>query len=367
VGQGLPDPKVHFKGRVEQTLTNHQNPNENPEEMSLPDTAVGSQTHRQSPPSPEHRSAVPDAPTVENLGTSTIFLNDITKIDSALFDPGRGIIGQTWRLDVGLTGPLGLNGFVLDFSDFKKMVRKVLKSSLDHALIIPINSQSVVFKGVGRGECWVMRSRNGKGGTEQEWTYVSPPGAVFPSRSVALNRQVLEQEVVRSLRHRLPPDIIHITATLREDDVNPSEAIFRYTHGIAHHSGMCQRLFHGHKSRILCYVGEERRPDYEHYLVRDILGSHVHIATPSQQKSGPQILTGFRGKTKEPVTLAYEATQGYFEATLPADRIFMVEHETSIECITRELAKVVKREENTSEKVKVICHEGIDKGAVAEC
>ena len=302
----------------------------------------------------------------EIIGTSTIFLNDITKIDSALFDPGRGVIGQTWRIDVSLTGPLNSNGFVLDFSEFKKMVRKVLKSSLDHALIIPINSQSVVFKGAGRGECWVMRSRNGKGGVEQEWTYVSPPGAVFPSRSIALNRQVLEQEVVRSLRHRLPPDILHISATLREDDTNPTEAVFRYTHGIADHSGMCQRLFHGHKSRILCYVGEERRPDYEHYLVRDILGSQVHIATPSQQKSGPLIPTGYRGKTKEAVTLAYEGSQGYFEATMPADRIFMVEHETSIECITRELAKVVKREENTPEKVKIICFEGVDKGSMAE-
>lgn len=302
----------------------------------------------------------------DSTSVGTIFLNDITKVDSALFDPSRGVIGQTWKIDVTLTGPLNENGFVFDFSDFKKMVRKVLKSSLDHALIIPINSQSVVFQGQTRGECWVMRSRNGKGGAEQEWSYVSPPGAVFPSRSVALNRQVLEQEVVRSLRHRLPPEILNITAVLREEEVIATEAIFRYTHGIAHHTGMCQRLFHGHKSRIQCFVGEERRPDYEHYLVRDILGSHVHIATPSQFKSGAVILPGFRGKTKEPITLAYEASQGYFEATLPADRVFMVEGETSIECIARELARVVKREEATADKVKIMCFEGIDKGAIAE-
>jgi 6-pyruvoyl-tetrahydropterin synthase len=305
-----------------------------------------------------------EGPSSASIGT--IFLNDITKVDAALFDPSRGVIGQTWKVDVTLTGPLNTNGFVFDFSDFKKMVRKVLKSSLDHALIIPINSQSVIFKGQSRGECWVMRARNGKGTLEQEWSYISPPGAVFPSRSVALNRQILEQEIVRSLRHRLPPEILNISATLREDEAIPTEAVFRYTHGIANHTGMCQRLFHGHKSRIQCFVGEERRPDYEHYLVRDILGSHVHIATPSQYKAGPEILPGFRGKSKELITLAYEASQGYFEASIPADRVFMVEGETSIECLSRELARVVKREENTSEKVRIICFEGIDKGAIAE-
>jgi 6-pyruvoyl-tetrahydropterin synthase len=296
----------------------------------------------------------------------TIFLNDVMKVDGALFDPSKGVIGQTWKIDVTLTGPLNENGFVYDFSDFKKLVRKVLKSSLDHALIIPINSQSVVFKGQSRGECWVMRSRNGKGVAEQEWSYISPPGAVFPSRSVALNRQVLEQEIVRSLRHRLPQEILNITAILREEDAVATEAVFRYTHGIAHHTGMCQRLFHGHKSRIQCYVGDERRPDYEHYLVRDILGSHVHIATPSQYKSGAVIPVSYRGKTKDPITLSYEGSQGYFEATLPSDRVFMVDEETSIECIARELARVVKREEATTDKVKIICFEGIDKGAIAE-
>lgn len=306
----------------------------------------------------------------ENLPKATIFLADVTKVDCAIFDPSKGIIGQSWKVDVTVSGTLGTNGFVYDFSQLKKLVRQVLKTSLDHALIMPINSQAVQFKGMDfqgsdKTECWAMRSRSSKADTEVEWSYRGPNGAVFPSRAVAVNRQTLEQEVVRSLRHRLPEEITNISVSLCEEDAVATEAVFRYTHGISGHDGMCQRLLHGHRSRIQIFVGEERRPDLEHYVARDVLGGNVHIATPSQFKVG-MIEPGCRGKTREPVTLGYHASMGVFEAVLPADRVFCVETETSIECVAREIAKLVKREENTGEKVRVLCYEGISKGAVAE-
>lgn len=300
--------------------------------------------------------------------TSTIFLHDITRIDCALFDPSKGIYGQSWRVDVTLTGAVGVNGIVFDFSALKKLVRQTLKSSIDHALIIPINSQAVQFRGASAetGECWYMRSRAGKGGTELEWEYRSPKGAVFPSRSVALNRQVVEQDFCRSLKHRLPEHVTHVSVTLREEDADPAEAVLRYTHGIGGHEGHCQRLLHGHRSRLQIFVGEERRPDLEHWIVRDVLGTNVHIASPSQFKSGPSIPPGTRGKGQELVTLSYYASQGLFEATLPAERIFVTEPDTSIECLAQTLAHLVKREENTAERVKIICWEGIGRGSIAE-
>ena len=310
-------------------------------------------------------------PTEESGVRGTIFLNDITTIDCAIFDPSKGVLGQSWSINVTLTGNLGQNGFVFDFSHLKKLVRQVLKSSVDHALVMPINSQAVQFKGMEfrgseKSEWWHMKSRPGKSGVEGDWEYHSPNGAVFPIRSVAINRQILEQEIVRSLRHRLPQEILSISVALHEEDVDPTEAVFRYTHGIAGHEGMCQRLFHGHRSRLQVFVGEERRPDLEHYVARDVLGANVHIATPAQFRSG-MVEPGTRGKSREPVTLGYQASQGYFEATLPAERIFCVEQETSIECIAAELARLIKREENTSERVRVVCYEGMSKGSVAEC
>lgn len=299
---------------------------------------------------------------------STIFLHDITRIDCALFDPSKGIYGQSWRVDVTLTGQIGVNGIVFDFSSLKKLVRQTLKSSIDHALIIPINSQAVQFRGAGAesGECWHMRSRAGKSGSELEWEYKSPKGAVFPSRSVALNRQVVEQDFCRSLKHRLPEEILQVSVALREEEAEPTEAVLRYTHGIGGHEGACQRLLHGHRSRIQVFIGDERRPDLEHWIVRDLLGTNVHIACPAQFKSGPSIPVGTRGNTRELVTIGYEASQGSFEATMPAERIFVTEPDTSIECLAQTLANVLKQEENTAERVKVICWEGIGRGSIAE-
>lgn len=299
------------------------------------------------------------------LPTGTIFLNNVTKIDCAMFDPSKGVFGQTWRIDVAITGPLANNGCVYDFSQLKGLVRQVLKSSVDHSLVIPINSQSVQYKGADKGESWVLRSRPSKVGGDCEWQYRGPSGTVYPSRSVAVNRQVVEQEIQRLVRHRLPVEITQVTVSLLEEETAPTEAFIRYTHGIARHEGNCQRLFHGHRCRLQIFVGEERRPDLEHYVARDVLGSNVHIATPSQFRLG-HVPTGTRGTTRELVTLAYEGSQGAFEAVLPADRVFVVANETSIECIAAELAKLVKREEGTADRVRVICYEGIDKGAVAE-
>jgi 6-pyruvoyl-tetrahydropterin synthase len=62
-----------------------------------------------------------------------------------IFDPVRGILGQSWHLDVEVTGALDDNRFVYDFAKLKKLVRNVAKTSIDHALVIPVGSQKVNF------------------------------------------------------------------------------------------------------------------------------------------------------------------------------------------------------------------------------
>jgi len=166
------------------------------------------------------------------------------------------------------------------------------------------------------------------------------------------------------LRHRLPSSILGVKTKLREEVADPTEAFFRYTHGIQCHDGLCQRLFHGHKSRIEIYVGDERRPDLEHFICRELFGTEIHIASPAQIKSG-SIEPGTRGTEKQEVRLEYTASQGRFEAILPADRVFVVQDETSIECIAKELAGVVRERIGGMERIQVRCYEGINKGAVA--
>ena len=46
-----------------------------------------------------------------------LFINDIDRIDCAIFDPSIGVVGQSWAVDVTVYGKLDANGFVYDFSN----------------------------------------------------------------------------------------------------------------------------------------------------------------------------------------------------------------------------------------------------------
>ncbi|MCX6117051.1 MAG: 6-carboxytetrahydropterin synthase [Proteobacteria bacterium] len=295
--------------------------------------------------------------------SSTLFVRDVGKIDCAIFDPSQGIMGQSWYVDVWLTGILDENGFVFDFSPLKSLIKQTLASTLDHSLIIPVQSQSVQYSEWESGEKWILKSKARGESKESKWEYFCPKGSVFPVHAVALKTGVIEAEFCRILRHRLPSTVLALAVKLRDEQIATTEASYKYTHGIQGHNGLCQRLFHGHRSRIEVYVGEERRPDLEHYIAREIFKSNVHIASLSQIKSG-SAKSGYCGSNDEPITLAYAGTLGQYEATLPANRVFFVASETSVEAIATELANVIKREEKTNDIVKVVAYEGIDKGAV---
>ena len=296
--------------------------------------------------------------------SSSIFIRDVARVDCAIFDPSRGIVGQSWHLDVEVSGHVDENFFVYDFSHLKKLVKNVAKTSIDHALLIPVSGQMVNFIESPNGEKWELVSSS-KFSKKSQWNYLCPQGAVFPMRAIVLKPSIIEQEFNRLLRHRLSESIIGVKIKLREEASEPSTAFFRYTHGIEGHDGLCQRLFHGHRSRIEVEVGGERRPDLEHYLCREVLGSEVHIATPSQVTNG-KIACGTRGTEGEMIELEYRSSLGLYYATLPASKVFMIDHETSIESLTNQLAQLVRKKIGSLEKVQVRCFEGIDKGAVVE-
>lgn len=295
-------------------------------------------------------------------------MHSIATLDAALFDPTHGIAGGTWLVDVTVDGILDDRGFVHDFAELKTLVRQVLRQTLDHALLIPVGSSSVHYSEGRDGERWVLQGAGQQAGGAPSpflWEYQCPRGAVYPIRAVSLRHGVLEQELARLLRHRLPDSIQAIRVKLREESYNPTEAVYRYTHGIASYPGQCQRLFHGHRGRLEVYVGNERRPDHEQFLAREVLGSEVHVAAPAQVLSGSFDL-GLRGSPDEAITLGYLAREGRYEAVLPGHRVIVVDGETSIECIARQLACVIRDRELTTRTVRVVCFEGAWKGAIAE-
>jgi 6-pyruvoyl-tetrahydropterin synthase len=299
--------------------------------------------------------------TDEELGA--LFLNNLMTLDCAIFDPSWGITGQSWHVDVTLSGALDECGFVHDFSDLKSLIRQTLKTSVDHALVMPVGSQSVHYHEIANGESWQAHAKTKINSNDSMWEYNCPKGAVYPIRCVAITQTVIEQEIAKLIRHRVPASVQEVKIKLRPETTDPTVATFRYTHGITGHQGLCQRLFHGHRSRVEVYVDNERRVDQEHYLTRELFGPTVHIATPKQVK-GNLWECGKRGPSGEQVTLTLQGTMGYYEAKLPASHVFLVEKETSIECLSKQVAAVIAKRLKAPGRVKVVCFEGIDKGGI---
>ncbi len=297
-----------------------------------------------------------------------LFINDIDKIDCAIFDPSVGVVGQSWYVDITVAGQLDSNGFVYDFSHLKKLVKQVLKSTIDHTLVIPVQSKLVDYKETDRGELWSLQAKSRLTGVNAYWTYLCPKGAVYPMRAINVTREVVEAECSRLIRHRLPEEISSVEVHLRKEDVVSGQAFFRYSHGITGHEGLCQRLFHGHRSLIEVYVADERRHDLEQWIAHEVLGSIVHFASSKQLVNPPSDLkSGTRPERTEPLTISYKGTLGEYEATVPANRVFITEDETSIESIAFELATLIANEGiEIGGPIKVKCFEGIGKGAIAE-
>ncbi len=295
----------------------------------------------------------------------TLFIKDVDRIDCATFEPNQGVTGKSWYVDIYVTGILDSNGFVHDFSLLKKLVKNVLKSTIDHSLLIPIQSKQVAYETENLSELWTLNAKARLSGVDSTWVYKCPKGAVYPVRCVKISREILEQECRKLIRHRLPEDVHDVKVVLRKEGGKKDDSFFRYTHGITGHEGLCQRLFHGHRSLIEVYVADEQRPDIERYIAHDLFGSIIHIASLDQVIKGESAL-GVSKDSKESTTLSYEGTHGYFEATIPTNRIFFVSHFTSIECIAREIADHIIEKFNLRANVRVVCYEGIGKGAVAE-
>ena len=202
-----------------------------------------------------------------------------------------------------------------------------------------------------------MKSQSSLTGEQSEWTYKCPKGAVFPIMTHRITPESVAFEVKRLVRHRLPELVSNVEVSLRKEKGDCSDTFFKYTHGISGHQGLCQRLFHGHRSKIEIFVADEKRIDLEQYVAHDLFGSNVHIACEDQV---------IDDSNKDYVVLGFTGTLGYYEGNIPRKQLFMVKKQTSIETITKALCEIIHEKTGLS-GIKVLCYEGIDKGAIATC
>lgn len=287
-----------------------------------------------------------------------LFVRDLTVIDSSYLCERRGMVGESWLVDIELGGELNEMSMLLDFGRVKKLIKAIIDREVDHKLLVPADNPLLRKGEVAPGELTVDWLRPGRSihlrCPEQAFAFI--PG-------VHVERESLTAYLMQVLARELPGNIKDLTLTLRHEKIEG--AFYHYSHGLKKHDGNCQRIAHGHRSPVELYVDGERDEALEAAFAErwsDIylgtLEDEVALSTlslsPNAAKLEPSSHLGF----------AYEAPQGRFELAMPRAEVEMIDTDTTVELLAHFIAREVKKQVG-DKFLKVVAYEGVGKGAIA--
>ena len=283
--------------------------------------------------------------------TMLLFVDNLTNVDFSFLDPQRGLLGETYLANIQLLGDLDEQGMVCDFGTVKKIVRHWLDTELDHRLAVPIRSPQISI--VEDGEFLDIRWQFGTG--DRFLHTRSPRDAIALVDTEILTPESIAQWCITQLKALFPESVAQLELTFTGEDAPGS--YYHYSHGLKKHLGNCQRIAHGHRSRIDIWENGSKSPELEQLWAerwRDI-----YIGTRADIKAEPvhhhQAYYHF----------AYVSQQGPFELTIPQSVCYLIDTDSTVELIAQHFAQATKAERPHS-VIRVKAFEGIHKGAIAE-
>jgi len=66
-----------------------------------------------------------------------LFVEHLTVLDFSRLDRERGLVGESWIVDLELEGELDPQSMVLDFGEVKRFARNAVEDCADHKLLVP--------------------------------------------------------------------------------------------------------------------------------------------------------------------------------------------------------------------------------------
>jgi len=280
-----------------------------------------------------------------------LFVDNLTNVDFSFLDPQRGLLGETWLANVKLYGDLDEQGMVCDFGTVKKILRHWLDTELDHRLAVPIHSPNITI--IDEGDFLDIRWQFGNNGDFLHTR--SPRDAIALVDAVTLTPETVAHWCISQLKKLFPDTIASLQLDFTSEIIEG--ACYHYSHGLKKHLGNCQRIAHGHRSRIDIWENNEKSPLLESHWAerwRDIyIGTREDIVAQPTHNLQPYY------------HFAYQSQQGQFELTIPQHCCYLIDTETTVELIAQHLACTIKTERPQS-MIRVKAFEGINKGAIVE-
>lgn len=276
-----------------------------------------------------------------------LFVNNLTNIDFSYLHSERGLVGETWLASVELTGDLDEQGMVCDFGDVKSRLRNWLNNELDHRLLLPVHSEHIKLLSASNS-CSV------------EWhfgnrylTTSSPNNALAFIPTTDIREEAVAAWCIEQLMPQFPNSVKKLELTFKPEEIDGP--YYHYSHGLKKHDGDCQRIAHGHRSRIKIWRNQqESLKDMKDWARK---WNDIYLATRED------LLVEHNNNIN--LAFQYQAQQGEFRLSLPKESVYLIDTDSTVEFIAQYIARQLKKE-NPSDSFVVKAFEGLGKGAIAE-
>lgn len=287
-----------------------------------------------------------------------LFVNDLTVIDFSYLDTKRGIVGESWIVDVALIGGLNEQNMVLDFGVVKSQIKRIIDTEFDHKLHIPEDSSALLTKQHIDDQLDIIFKTEAL-----ELIYMSAPDSAY---CFVQSDKITIQEVLSLVKStvmlHMPDNVKDIEITLRAEPIE--QAYYHYSHGLKKHDGNCQRIVHGHRSKVGVYKNGRMDTVWQDYWAtrwkdiylasEDDIDNELTALFCDQQALISDNYIGF----------SYTANQGDFKLVCPTSICDVIDRDSTVECIAEFMLETMQQTEPEAQ-FKVLAYEGVSKGAIA--
>lgn len=291
-----------------------------------------------------------------------LFVDDLTVIDFSYLCKQRGIVGESWIVDVLLDGSLNEMSMVLDFAVVKKQIKAIIDEAVDHKLLLPMQEQALSLKD----------SPHNEGHQTIDFVsdvasyYLQSPACAFASIDcLTITIPDVTEHLTNIILAELPDNVQGLTLVLRPE-VIPTD-YYHYTHGLKLHDGNCQRIAHGHRSKIQILVDDKRDSQLEAQWCKR--WKDIYIASEADRVSVADIelsAEAMSDLTPDHQYFSYHAPQGRFDIAVDSKILDVVDCDSTVELLADFILRQIKamHPELANNNVKVIAYEGVAKGAI---
>lgn len=281
-----------------------------------------------------------------------LFVRDLTVIDFSYLCQQRGLLGESYIVDVELHGDLDNTSMVFDFGNVKKVIKRAIDQLIDHKLAYAQATPELTIR--QHAEMQVLSLNSARGLIE----IASPAVAHVAVPGDTINFNTVSDFLTAEIKPLLPDNVEKVLFNLRTEKSNGF--YYHYSHGLKKHDGNCQRIAHGHRSTIEIFQNGMLTPRLNKYWTER--WQDIYLGTAEDLSTAQQCYLLSPSADKQ-YYFRYQAAQGEFQISLPQSHCEIVPCDTTVECLAQYIADVLVTLEPAS--YKVVAYEGVGKGAIA--